>query len=213
MSTEENKAVVSRAIEEHRNKGKMAVRDKRLGLLVRAVLAGSLALFGLLPGRGVALAATPPQCAPPATPVNLAGILSPISPLPILNSPGLLQAFVLGTGTFEAHIVFEPIPAPPPAISDGCKEDSRFTVYNFMGTLFVAGPVAQQLGLPQYPNPILSTIQSTNASLEVHFGPEPNRPMLTLRSDVPVLFFPPGGLPPVPVRLLQIVGLQVIAGN
>ena len=98
--------------------------------LGRALLAGGLAL--LLSGRGMALAAAPPLCAPPATQGVLAGTLSPPSLLPILSSP-LLQAFVIGTGTFtfEAHIVMEPIPAPPPAISDGCKEDSRFTVHNF----------------------------------------------------------------------------------
>jgi len=193
--------------------------DRKLKIRVwlgSVLLASSLVLFGLLPGRGVAWAAAPPFCQPPATlttipPTTLTG------PLPILGSPlSPLQAFVLGTGTYEAHIVFEPIPAPSPAISDGCKEDSRFTVYNFQGTLFVAGPVATQLyppPLPPCPCPILSTIGPTNVSLQVHFGPEPNRPMLTLRSDVPVLFFPPGGLPSVPVRLLQIVGLQVIASH
>ena len=213
MSTEENKAVVGRAVEAHRTKGKLAVRDKRFGLLVRAALAGSLALAGLLSGRGVALAAPPPQIASPATQFKLAGDLSQFPfGLPILNSP-LLQASVVGTGTYEAHIVFEPILAPPPAISDGRKEDSRFTVRNFQGRLFVAGPVAAQLGLRQFPNPILATTQATNANLEVHFGPGPNRPMLTLRSDVPVIFFPPGGQPPVLVRVLQIVGLQVIASN
>ena len=189
--------------------------DRKLKMRVwlgSVLLASSLALFGPLPGRGVAWAAAPPLCQPPATPTILAGTLNPFVPLPILTSP-LLQVFVVGTGTFAAHIVMEPIPALPPAISDGCKEDSRFTVNGFMGQLCVLGFTAVQLNLPQCPSPLLSTTQPANISIVVHFGTEPSKPLLTLLSDAPLNYFPQVGQLPVQVRFLQIVRLQVIASH
>jgi hypothetical protein len=68
--------------------------------------------------------------------------------LVILNNP-LLAATLTGlSGAFHGHIVFQPIPVPSPSISDGCQENSRFTVEDFTGSLDLTGPaVAQLIGL------------------------------------------------------------------
>lgn len=177
----------------------------KMRYLVTFVLA--LMLTFAMPGQGVALAAPlPPPCGPSATPFHLAGTFP--ATIPILGSP-LLQAAVDGiTGTFRGHVVFEPLAAPPPALSDGCKEDSQFTLEGFTGSVTATGPLALEL-FGSSSATVLLTTQSTNAKLQVHFGTEPNNPQLTFRSDVPVLFLvPPGQF--VPVRLVQILGLQII---
>ncbi len=184
----------------------------RRGQFVAAVLAMTLA-FGL-PRSGVALAAQAPPCGPSATQFDVAGSLTPGTPLPILSNPASpLQVALVGiAGTFQGHIVFTPLSAPPPAISDGCQENSRFTVEGFIGSVVVTGPLAGAL-FGADPHFLLSTTQPTNASLQVHFGPQPSKPVLTFHSDPPVLFFPQAGQPGVPVRFLQIVGLEVTASN
>lgn len=166
-----------------------------------------LALVLALAGQGAALAAPlPPPCGPSATPFDLSGAFP--ATIPILGSP-LLQATLDGiTGTFQGHVVFEPLAAPPPALSDGCKEDSQFTVEGFTGSITAIGPLALAL-FGSSPATVLLTTQSTNAKLQVHFGENPNNPQLTFRSDVPVLFLvQPGQF--VPVRFVQIIGLQII---
>jgi hypothetical protein len=60
----------------------------------------------------------------------------------ILGSP-LLRAALIGTGGTDARqVVWAPPPAPP-AISDGCEEDSRFAVSS-------AAPVASAFGLVRF---------------------------------------------------------------
>ncbi len=104
--------------------------------------------------------------------------------------------FVGASGTFQAHVVLEPIAAPPPAVSDGCKEDSEFVVSGFTGSVVATGPAVGPVPL------VLVAVQPISASLQVHFGPEPSRPLFTFRSDTPVQ----GSLGTV-----QIVGGQVIS--
>jgi hypothetical protein len=185
------------------------IPERSVAMKMRYLVAVVLALMLTLAmgGQGAALAAPlPPPCGPSATPFDLAGAFP--ATIPILGSP-LLQATLDGiTGTFSGHVVFEPLAAPPPALSDGCKEDSQFTLEGFTGSLTATGPLALEL-FGSSPVTVLLTTQSTNAKLQVHFGTEPNNPQLTFRSDVPVLFLvPPGQF--VPVRLVQILGLQII---
>lgn len=151
-----------------------------------------------------ALAAQLPPCGPSATVSDLSGAFP--AEMTILNSP-LLQATLVGfTGTFTGHVVFTPLSAPPPAVSDGCKENSRFTAEDFTGVLFASGPVALQL-FGGSPFPVLVAEQPTDLSLQVHFGTEPNKPILTFRSTEPVLFLGQ------PVRFVQIIGLQIVASQ
>src|SRR5262245_9527513 len=85
--------------------------------------------------------ADPTVCPPEQTRVfgNFPGVI------PILNHP-LLQATVAGTaGAFQAHLVFQPIPVAPPAISDGCQENSRFTVEDFVGSLPLTGDAVRAI--------------------------------------------------------------------
>ena len=166
-------------------------------------LAGSAFLLVMLAqfaSGGVAHAASPPLCTPPATQSTLAGAFAGF-PLTVLNSP-LLQVQLLGaSGTFRGHVVLEPVPAPPPAVSDGCKEDSNFTLSGFTGTLVATGPAVG-------PVPVnLTATQPIDASLHVHFGPEPSRPLLTFQSDTPVQ----GSFGTV--TFVQIVGGQVVVSR
>jgi hypothetical protein len=141
---------------------------------------GALLVVLVLAARnGVAHAATPPACAPPASQTTLSGTFA-TSSLPILTSPLLQVQLVGASGTFQGHVVLEPIPAPPPAVSDGCKEDSEFLVSNFTGSLVATGPAVGPVPL------VLVATQPINARLQVHFGPEPSRPLLTFLSDTPV---------------------------
>jgi hypothetical protein len=162
-------------------------------------LVAALPAFLLAPTAAVA--AVPPDCAPPATPSTLDGAF-PAPPLSILNQPALRVTLAGLTGTFHGHIVFQPRTAPPPALSDGCQENSRFTINDFTGMLSVSGPLATQL-FGVSPFQALAS-QPIDASLEVHFGVQPSRPLLTFRSKQPVqTSFGP-------LRFLQIVGGQVI---
>jgi hypothetical protein len=171
------------------------MRQRRL--VGSAVLLVILAPFA---SGGMAYAASPPTCAPPATRSTLAGAFAG-SPLTVLNSP-LLQVQLLGaSGTFRGHVVLEPVPAPPPAVSDGCKEDSTFTVSGFTGTLVASGPAVGPVPV------ILTATQPIDASLHVHFGSEPSRPLLTFHSDTPVQ----GSFGTV--TFVQIVGGQVVASH
>jgi len=187
-------------------------RYRKIAAFGRAILIASLAL-GVSPRW--ATAAAPPECAPPATRSAFDGTFP--ATIPVLNSP-LLQAVVAGTtGTAHGNILFVPKAALPPAISDGCKENSRFVVTDFLGQLTLTnvsgaplpfGPIT----LPQdVPITVLATLPNRpiNARLGVHFGLEPNEPVITFRSDELVLFLP--GTPlEREVRILQIVGAEVI---
>jgi hypothetical protein len=149
-----------------------------------------------------ALAADPPLCQPPASISNLGGTF-PGAPLVALNRPPDLQVAMIGqTGSWEGHVVFQPRPSPPPALSDGCQENSRFTITGFTGTLVMSGTVASDLF--GFSPVIVTATQPTDASLQVHFGTQSSRPLLTFRSKTPVntIFGP--------VRMLQIVGGQVV---
>jgi hypothetical protein len=160
-----------------------------------AVTSGLLLLMIAASGR-VALAATPPTCEPPASHFELAGAFP--GTVPAFTTPSL-QATLIGTsGTFEGRGIFQPKPAPLPAISEGCKENSQFTVTDFQGTLLVQGSAFGTVALSTFPG------QPVDARLGVHFGPEPNKPVLTFRSNEPVSL---GG---VPVRSVQIVGGQIL---
>jgi hypothetical protein len=142
------------------------------------------------------VAETPPTCEPPASHFELAGAFP--GTVPAFTTPAL-QASLIGTsGTFEGRGVFQPKPAPPPAISEGCKENSQFTVTDFQGTLLVQGAAFAPVALATFPG------QPVDARLSVHFGPEPNKPVLTFRSAEPVSL---GG---VPIRSVQIVGGQIV---
>jgi len=166
----------------------------------------ALALVLALVEPETAVAATPPTCAPPATQFDVAGTLSPTTPFPILSNPNSpLQAALIGIGTFQGHVVWQPLTA---SLSDGCQENSRFTVEGFVGSVVIMGPLAvTKFGAS--PFVLLSATQPTNASLQVHFGDQPSKPVLTFQSDQPVTFF---GLPagPVQVQLVQIVGLDIV---
>lgn len=185
-------------------------RYRTIAAFGMAILIGSLALAV---SQRWAAAATPPECAPPATrsPFDLTFPAT----ITVLNSP-LLQAVIAGTtGTAHGDILFVPKAAPPPAISDGCKENSRFVVTDFLGQLTLTSTVPLPFGPitlpPGVPITVLATFtgQPINARLGVHFGPEPSEPVITFRSDEPVLFLP--GTPlEQPVRILQIVGGEVI---
>jgi hypothetical protein len=168
---------------------------------VTALLALALAVAVTGPGTARA-AATPPACNPPANVFDVAGTLAPTTPFFILSNPSSpLRAFLLGTGTFQGHVVWQPITA---ALSDGCHENSRFTVEGFTGIVFVEGPLATTL-FGHSPFPLLVVTQPTTASLQVHFGDEPSKPVLTFRSNRPVLLLGQ------PVQFVQIVGLEIIA--
>jgi len=168
---------------------------------VTALLALALAVAVTGPGTARA-AATPPACNPPATVFDVAGTLAPTTPFFILSNPSSpLRAFLLGTGTFQGHVIWQPITA---ALSDGCHENSRFIVAGFTGIVFVEGPLATTL-FGHSPFPLLVVTQPTTASLQVHFGNEPSKPVLTFRSNRPVLLLGQ------PVQFVQIVGLEIIA--
>jgi hypothetical protein len=164
----------------------------------RRLARGAVVVMLVLAGNGVAYAATPPVCAPPASQTSLSGSFSNSS-LTILNSPVLQVQLVGASGTFQGHVILEPIAAPPPTVSDGCKEDSEFVVSGFTGSVVAAGPALGPVPL------VLVAIQPINARLQVHFGPELSRPLLTFRSDTPVQ----GSLGTV--RFVQIVGGQIIS--
>jgi NAD(P)-dependent dehydrogenase (short-subunit alcohol dehydrogenase family) len=68
--------------------------------------------------------------------------------------------------------------------SRATQENSRFSITDFTGTLTIAGALATQLfGF----SPVAVTAsQPTDASLQVHFGTQPSRPLLTFRSRTPV---------------------------
>src|SRR5262245_45896140 len=101
------------------------------GSLLGTVHGGPLS--PVFPGCRIAAPADPAAC--PPTQETVSGDFSVIPVLPILNHP-LLQATLTGTaGTFQGHIVFQPIPVPLSAISDGCQENSQFTVQGFVGSL------------------------------------------------------------------------------
>src|SRR6266540_399848 len=104
-----------------------------------ASIAAGLALLAPLSGREAALAAGPSACQPRR--FQLSGDFSLTPVLPILSNSGSpVQATLVGTaGTFQGHVVFQPVAAPPPAISEGCKENSRFTVTGFAGALVANG--------------------------------------------------------------------------
>jgi len=173
-----------------------ARRGRRAGAALMVVTGGLIVLM-IAAGDGVALAATPPACAPPASHFELAGAFP--GSVPTFTTPAL-QATLIGTsGTFEGRGVFQPKSAPPPAISEGCKENSEFTVADFQGTLLVQGSAFGPVALSTFPG------QPTDARLSVHFGPEPNKPVLTFRSKQPVSV---GG---VPVRSVQIVDGEIIS--
>jgi hypothetical protein len=155
----------------------------------------------LLLSPTAALAAVPPDCAPPASESTLTGVF-PAPPLSILNQPALQVTLTGTSGSFRGHIVFQPQAVPPPGLSDGCQENSRFTISDFTGTLSVSGPLAAQL-FGVSPFQAIAT-QPIDASLEVHFGTQPSRPLLTFRSKQPVqTSFGP-------LRFLQIVGGHII---
>lgn len=174
-----------------------------------AIIIGSLTLCV---SQKWATAAEPPECAPPVTrsPFDLTFPAT----ITVLDSP-LLKAVIAGTtGTAHGDILFVPKAAPEPAISDGCKENSRFVVTDFLGQLTLTSAAPLPFGPitlpPDTPITVLATFtsQPINARLGVHFGPEPNEPVITFRSDEPVLFLP--GILNQPVRILQIVGAEVI---
>jgi len=160
---------------------------------VRLFLTGVL-LFAALLGP-VPAAAAPPSvaCGPAATTTRLAGTFPATLPFP------QLQATLVGlTGSYTGHVVLQPVAAPPPALAEGCQENSHFVLTGFTGRLIATLP---QLGtvvvLDTGPQPI-------NATLELHLGAESNRPLLTFRSDRPVATI--FGV----VQFVQIVGGQVV---
>jgi len=176
--------------------------------LVAAIVAVTLVLACAVPG--VALAKNPAH----AHVLNLSGTITSGTPVPILANPlSPLRAAMVGeSGTWAGHVVLTPRLAPPPAVSDGYQENSRFTVKGFLGTVVVEGPVA--LGLfGETPHVLLMTTQPTNMSLQVHFGTQPSKPVLTLMCNPPVLYFPTAGQPGVSVRFIHIVGLKVVASH
>ena len=150
-----------------------------------------LVLMGALLGPATARAAESPLCSPPATQQTVAGTFPGT-----LSFPALHATLVGLTGSYTGHIGFEPIAAPPPALSDGCKENSRFTLTGFTGSLTAT--------LPGVGTVVLLTTQPITASLSLHFGTEPNKPILTFRSDRPVL------LGTTPVQVIQIVGGELV---
>ena len=162
-------------------------------MLRRPLLIGLLLLgVWLSPAPSVG-ADAPARCQPAATSTTVQGTFPATLPFP------LLQAAVVGlTGSYEGHVVFQPLAAGPPALAEGCKESSRFTLTNFTGRLIATLP---QLGQVT----VLDTgTQPINATLTIHFGTEPNKPILTFRSDRPVTTI--FGT----VQFIQIVGGQVV---
>src|SRR6476469_5727565 len=124
------------------------------------------ALLALGDGPAVALAAPSTPCAPPATEFALAGTF-PAPPLPIFDRAPILQVTLTGqSGAFEGHVVLQPVPAGQ-ALSDGCQENSRFTVTAFTGTLTLTGTLAAQLF--GFSPVVVSADQPTDASIQVHF--------------------------------------------
>jgi hypothetical protein len=175
---------------------KAGARSTRPAGSALVAVATSLIVMAVAAGNGVAFAATPPACEPPASRFELTGAFP--GSVPAFTTPAL-QATLVGTsGTFAGRGVFQPKPAPPPAISEGCKENSQFTVTDFQGTLLVQGAAFGPVSLATFPG------QPVDARLSVHFGSEPNKPVLMFRSDEPVSL---GG---VPVRSVQIVGGQIV---
>ena len=79
------------------------------------------------------------------------------------------------------------------------KENSQFTVTDFQGTLLVQGSAFGPVALATFPG------QPTDARLSVHFGPEPNKPVLTFTERKRAL-----SLGRVPVRSVQIVGGEIV---
>ena len=174
---------------------KVAARCRDAARIALVAVAGGLIMLALAMDARGALAA-PPTCEPPASHFELTGAFP--GTVPAFTTPAL-QATLIGTsGTFEGRGVFQPKSAPPPAISEGCKENSQFTVTAFQGTLLVQGAAFGPVALATFPG------QPTDARLSVHFGPEPNKPVLTFRSKEPVSL---GG---VPVRSVQIVGGEIV---
>ena len=64
------------------------------------------------------------------------------------------------------------------------------------GAVQLSGPVASQLF--GFSPVVISTVSPTDAIIQVHFGTDPSRPLLTFRSQTPV------NSPFGPLRLLQI---------
>lgn len=182
------------------------MRSKVLLLSLALALSGFVLAPAAVPG--VALA----QCEPPAH----RGVRTETFPavITILDSPLLHVQLVGFGGSGSGRIIWQPIPAPPPAVSDGCKENTRFTVENFQGVMIATnrtgapltvGPITIPAGA--VPVVVLATTEPIDASLLVHFGParEPNKPMVTFRSDKPVLFLP-GTPAQTSVRFVHLVG-------
>jgi hypothetical protein len=178
-----------------------------------AAIVVATVVFALV-GSGAAFATGGPPRAPSARQWDMSGVTTPGTPLPILANPASpMQAALVGSaGTLQGHIVWTPLAVAPPAVSDGYQEDSRFTVEGFVGSAVVQGPLAAAL-FGENPHVLVLAAHPTDISLQVHFGTQPSKPLLTLRSDPPLLYFPHAGQPGMPVRFLQIVGLQVIASN
>ncbi len=172
-------------------------------------------LSPVFPSSSLAAAADPTSCPPMQQ--TVVGTFSATPVLPILNHP-LLQATLTGAaGTFQGHIVFQPIPVPPSAISDGCQENSQFTVQGFVGSLTLAGDAVRALTQTAFGVESsllkLETTQPINASLQLHFGSQSSKPLFTFRSDQPVTVQVLVGSTFVPVgsvQFVQIVGGQVI---
>jgi hypothetical protein len=168
------------------------------------------------PGSSLVAAADPSTC--PPTQETVSGSFTTTPVLPILNHPPLLQATLAGSaGTFQGRIIFQPISVPPIVISDGCQENSRFTVQGFVGSLTLTGEAVRSItqaafGIDSTQLQLQAT-EPINASLQLHFGTQTSKPLFTFQSDRPVTVQVLVGTTLVPVgtvQFVQIVGGQVV---
>ncbi len=126
-----------------------------------------------------------------ATPGFTAGSLVGVTVFPGIGT------FVGHSGTYEGHVVIEPIEATAP---EGLKEDSWFNVTGFHGSVCLATT----------PPLCAVTFSPVDAWISVHFGDEPNKPVATVlvtSGDLRLIL--PWGVSD-PLKLMKIVGGEVV---
>ncbi len=121
-------------------------------------------------------------------------------PIPPNPGAGLEWALEGDAGTLHGHVVI--IRETP------FKENASFTLHDFEGSLTISGPAVVELGLG-CSEISLQTIQPTDAKVQLHYGPEPSKPLFAVQCD-PSIAILCDGIPIGTVRFARIVGGQIL---